>query len=533
MALYFVRRGWRSLRGEAISARDGEGRFRMLAEAVPQIVWTALPNGAVDYCNRRWYELTGLTEEQTRGSGWSKALHPDDQPVAWQAWEKVVHSGEALELEYRLQTIAGDYRWHLGRATPMRDASGAIVKWFGACTDIEEQRVTQQLLEREIRERTAELADANARLQQEMGERDQARRKLDEQNEKMVRELTERSHRATLLAKMGELLQSCVSKDEVFAAALGYAPRIFPARRGALALLNAERSLAEVAGSWNECHLATAAFELSSCWALRTGHPHLVIAGDTTAPCEHASGVKTTYLCVPILAQGEALGVLHFQATEGMAAVADSEMSLQTTFAGQIGLSVANIRLREALRSQSIKDPLTGLYNRRFLTEMMDREIRRAARAEQSLGVLMLDLDHFKKFNDTYGHDAGDTILREAASFLTRSIRIEDTVCRFGGEEFVIILPTADLNAAHTRAERIRSKLHELTVLHQGQSLGMITVSVGIATLPQHGTSAKELLEAADAALYRAKRGGRDRVVDAVVAPPDEAQLNSVAMAKP
>jgi diguanylate cyclase (GGDEF)-like protein len=172
------------------------------------------------------------------------------------------------------------------------------------------------------------------------------------------------------------------------------------------------------------------------------------------------------------------------------------------------------------------------LYNRRFLTEMMDREIRRAARAEQSLGVLMLDLDHFKKFNDTYGHDAGDTVLRETAAFLTKSIRIEDTVCRFGGEEFVIILPTADLNAARARAERIRSKLREVTVLHQGQSLGMITVSVGVATLPDHGTSAKELLEAADAALYRAKREGRDRVVDAGVAPADEAQVDAIAMAK-
>jgi diguanylate cyclase (GGDEF)-like protein len=144
---------------------------------------------------------------------------------------------------------------------------------------------------------------------------------------------------------------------------------------------------------------------------------------------------------------------------------------------------------------------------------MMEREIRRAVRAEQSLGVLMLDLDHFKKFNDTYGHDAGDTVLREAASFFTRSIRVEDIVCRYGGEEFVVILPTADLNAAHTRAERIRSKMRELAVLHQGQSLGMVTVSVGVVALPQHGTSPKVLLEAADAALYRAKREGRDRVV--------------------
>jgi diguanylate cyclase (GGDEF)-like protein/PAS domain S-box-containing protein len=515
----------------AKTARDGEAVFRKLAEAIPQIVWTALPEGGTDYCNRRWYELTGFSEEQTLGSGWSNALHPDDQPVTSRNWENALRTGEPFEMEYRLQNAAGGFRWHLVRATPMRDSAGTIVRWFGTCTDIEEQRQTQQVLEREIQDRTAELADANTRLQEEMWERDQARRKLDEQNDKMVHELTERSQRATLLAKMGELLQSCVSKDEVFAAALGYAPKIFPTRRGALALLNPERSLAEVAGSWNDCQLVTPLFEVSSCWALRTGHPHLVIAGDTTAPCDHAAGVKTTYLCIPVLAQGEALGVLHFQATEEVAAVADSEMSLQTTFAGQIGLSVANIRLREALRSQSIKDPLTGLYNRRFLTEMMDREIRRAARAEQSLGVLMLDLDHFKKFNDTYGHDAGDTILREAAVFLTKSIRIEDTVCRFGGEEFVIILPTADLNAAHTRAERIRSKLRELTVLHQGQSLGMITVSVGVATLPEHGTSAKELIEAADAALYRAKREGRDRVVDAVPAPSDEAH-HAIALGK-
>ena len=138
-------------------------------------------------------------------------------------------------------------------------------------------------------------------------------------------------------------------------------------------------------------------------------------------------------------------------------------------------------------------------------------------RAELSLGILMLDLDHFKRFNDTYGHEAGDAVLRETGSFLVKSIRAEDVVCRFGGEEFVVILPTADLEASRARAERIRSKLRELTVLHQGQSVGVITVSVGVAALPTHGTSAKELLQAADAALYAAKREGRDRVATAEV----------------
>ena len=504
----------------------------MLAEAIPQIVWTAVPGGGIDYCNRRFYELSGFTEQQTLGFGWQEALHPDDRPVALENWLRSRHTGKAFDMEYRLRAVAGGYRWHLVRATPMRDSSGVIVKWFGSCTDIEDQKHNQQLLEQQVQERTEELAEANTRLQEEMFEKDVARQRLDEQNEQMMHELTERSRRATLLAKMGELLQSCVNKEEVFAAALGYAPKIFPAQRGALALLNSGRSLAEFTGSWHDCRLPVAVFEPSACWAMRTGHPHLAVAGDNTAPCGHAAGVTNTYLCVPVLAQGEAFGILHFQATDEAPTLADSELSLKTTFASHVGLSVANIRLREALRTQSIRDPLTGLYNRRYLNEMLERETRRAVRAEHGLGILMLDLDHFKKFNDTYGHDAGDTVLRETASFLTKSVRAEDIVCRFGGEEFVVILPMADLTASHARAERIRSKLRELTVLHQGQSLGMLTVSVGVAELPSHGTNPQELIEAADAALYRAKREGRDRVAVAEPRLPADPQVNVVEMRK-
>jgi diguanylate cyclase (GGDEF)-like protein len=194
-------------------------------------------------------------------------------------------------------------------------------------------------------------------------------------------------------------------------------------------------------------------------------------------------------------------------------------MLMANMFAEQVGQSLANLRLREALRDQSIRDPLTGLYNRRYLEETLDREIRRAVRSEQLLGILMLDLDHFKKFNDTYGHDAGDTVLRDTAAFLTRCVRAEDIVCRFGGEEFVIILPLADIQTTQARAERIRSKLRELTILHQGKAVGLVTVSVGVAELPQHGMTPKTLLEAADAALYVAKREGRDRVVVATERP--------------
>jgi diguanylate cyclase (GGDEF)-like protein/PAS domain S-box-containing protein len=496
--------------------------FQTMAEGIPEIVFTSDPDGEIDFTNRRWQDYSGQPVEQSLGRGWTSAIHADDLHLCESSWESALRSGEPYEAEYRMRGKDDAFRWFLVRANPIRDAEGKIIKWFGTCTDIESQKKNQQVLEEQILERTTQLADVNTRLQEEMLEKDFARNELDQQNDRMMGELKQRSERATMLAKMGELLQSCISRDEVFAAALGFAPKIFPGVRGAVALLNDGRSMAEVIGSWAECQISVGEFETTACWALRTGHPHLVVAGDTTAPCAHAAGVKNTYLCIPILAQGETLGILHFQSTDEAPQLEASGLSFKTTFAGQVGLSIANIRLREALRTQSVRDALTGLYNRRYLEEVLDRETRRAGRAGQPMGVLMLDLDHFKRFNDTYGHDAGDVVLREAAAFLLKNVRAEDFVCRFGGEEFVVILPTADIEGSRIRAERLRSKMREMNLTHQGKALGMVTFSVGVATFPANGMSPKELMAAADAALYEAKRGGRDQVAVAPAKSPEE-----------
>jgi diguanylate cyclase (GGDEF)-like protein/PAS domain S-box-containing protein len=500
-------------KGDLNMARERELYFQTMAEGIPEIIWTASPDGATDFSNRKWLDYSGLTVEQSRGAGWTVAVHPDDLKECSSKWEEATRTAQPYVAEFRFRGKDGIFRWFLARANPVRDAEGKVVKWFGTCTDIEDQKHNQQILEDQILERTMQLADANARLQEEMLEKDTARNQFDQQNERMMKELEQRSERASMLAKMGELLQSCLSLDEVFAATLGFAPKIFPAARGAVALLNASRSQAEIIGSWTNCQLPTSGFDSSACWALRTGHPHLVLEGDLTAPCAHAAGVKNAYLCIPILAQGEILGVLHLQATDESPQLNATELSFKTTFAGQVGLSIANLKLRDALRTQSVRDALTGLHNRRYLEEVLDREVRRAARATQSLGVLMIDLDHFKSFNDTYGHEAGDVVLRELGASLAKGIRAEDFVCRFGGEEFVVILPTADLAASRARAERLRSRAKELTVLYQGKSMGILTISVGVAAFPEHGASPQELMAAADAALYEAKRGGRDQVV--------------------
>ena len=183
----------------------------------------------------------------------------------------------------------------------------------------------------------------------------------------------------------------------------------------------------------------------------------------------------------------------------------------------RVALAFANLRLRETLRSQSIRDPLTGLFNRRYMEETLERELHRAARHQTLLGVLMIDIDHFKLFNDTFGHGVGDALLEELGSFLRANVRSEDVPCRYGGEEFIIILPEANLEDTVRRANQLRQGIAGMKLQRHGKSIGPVTISQGVAGFPEHGASAGQLLQAVDAALYRAKRGGRDRVVVAEV----------------
>jgi diguanylate cyclase (GGDEF)-like protein len=179
----------------------------------------------------------------------------------------------------------------------------------------------------------------------------------------------------------------------------------------------------------------------------------------------------------------------------------------------QLALGLANLRLRETLRNQSIRDPLTGLFNRRYMEETLERELRRAGRSGKGLGVVMIDVDNFKRHNDVFGHDAGDVVLRRIGELLQRGLRREDTACRFGGEEFVLVLPDARAEDAARRAEELREQVRRLATTVKGVSVGSVTVSLGVAAYPEHGLTGEMLIKAADGALYAAKREGRDRVV--------------------
>jgi diguanylate cyclase (GGDEF)-like protein len=221
-----------------------------------------------------------------------------------------------------------------------------------------------------------------------------------------------------------------------------------------------------------------------------------------------------------LAAQGETLGVLYVEnVSEPAVNAGPDQMGFlerqATAVAERISLALANLRLREVLRGQSIRDPLTGLFNRRFMEESLERELRRAMRGKQQVALLMLDIDHFKRFNDTFGHQAGDALLRALGNLLKESTRGQDVVCRYGGEEFAFVLAGASLDAARKRAELLREEIKQLNVRHGGQPLGAVTLSIGIAVFPDNADSAESLLKAADNALYRAKEQGRDRIISA------------------
>jgi diguanylate cyclase (GGDEF)-like protein/PAS domain S-box-containing protein len=357
----------------------------------------------------------------------------------------------------------------------------------------------------------------------DISDRKAAEQTVKETNEKLttsVQELQERNQEAALLNEMGDMLQSCLTVEDAYEVVSQFAANLFVGQSGILFVLNDSLNQFERQSSWGEPDGEAAAFGLDGCWALRRGKTHVVSESSNRLICQHIGVLQgqsrfLPYLCIPMTAQGETLGVLHIQTQPGQSIEKLEQRA--TPVAVRVALALANLRLRETLRSQSIRDPLTGLFNRRYMEETLERELHRAARHKTLLGVLMIDIDHFKLFNDTFGHDIGDALLEELGSFLRANVRSEDVPCRYGGEEFIIILPEANLEDTVKRANQLRQGITGMKLQRRGKTIGPVTISQGVAGFPDHGASAGQLIQAVDAALYRAKRGGRDRVVVAEI----------------
>lgn len=299
-----------------------------------------------------------------------------------------------------------------------------------------------------------------------------------------------------------------------------YIPRFFPSTSGSLFIITASQHMFEEAASWGDGG-SVGIHALTECWGLRNGRPYAVTDTDSKIVCQHVMDTSPgETLCVPMVAQGEALGVLHIshleRSTSGNDAAEHSFATLTNlcvTLADNIALALSNLKLRETLQDQALRDSLTGLFNQRHMEASFEREIDRAGRRKTTLAAMMIDLDHFKRFNDVNGHAAGDAVLRELGKFLQANTRAADIACRYGGEEFSLILPDTPPGDAVKRAEELREAFKQMNIQYRGQTLSSATLSIGLAVYPDHGGTVDDLLRAADTALYDAKAAGRDRVV--------------------
>jgi len=336
---------------------------------------------------------------------------------------------------------------------------------------------------------------------------------------RQVSQLESRHREMTRLVEMGELLSSSQTSAEVAAVISRVVPPLFAADAGAFYELGGGSVAVEAVAVWGDPPPARRVFSPTDCWALRRGRVHVMDGSASELRCPHVEDVTPGgAVCAPLAADGASLGVLHLQLRQSVpgreraAVLADRERLIRTV-AEQLELALANFRLRETLREQSARDQLTGLFNRRYMEESLDRELRRADREGYSVGLLMMDLDHFKDLNDGFGHAAGDVKLRAVGRFLGSAVRGDDVACRFGGEEFVVILPRASVENTRRRAEVLREGMKSLQLEPAGPALPSVTMSIGVACSPDHGETREQLVHAADVALYRAKAGGRDRVV--------------------
>ena len=296
---------------------------------------------------------------------------------------------------------------------------------------------------------------------------------LREANEKLqasILALERRNAEIALLSELYEAFQACRTAEEIYETAGRYAVMLFPGDAGALYVYKESRNLMVAMTVWGPGEQAAGVLVPDDCWALRRGKAHLADDPASSPVCPHvrSDNGAPPYICVPLSARGETLGLLHIRFLGGPVPGADrisqAKRGPAQSFAERVALALDNFRLREKLLQQSIRDPLTGLFNRRFMEETLGRELARAERKGTPLGVIMLDIDKFKDFNDTFGHEAGDEMLKAIGAFLPAQVRREDVVCRYGGEEFTIILPGASLEASAERAGKLLAAVRPLRV---------------------------------------------------------------------
>jgi len=452
-------------KSNAKQGAEASGLHKLILEALDHgvIHWSA--NGICEMLNRGAFELLELVREYLDLFQLSRPFH----------YDCLVPSGRIISAKVRPMRGGG----HLVTLSDVTDARKAVAAL----------NVARAEAEKAERKAAEILADERARQRE-----------------------------TSLLAMLDEWLQSCKSLDELYSILMTFMQKVLPGTRGQLFTYSNSRDVLEKACTWNwspeQENVAP-----DSCWALRRGRTYTHDPDTLCFVCDHVKeahgpdrGPTGLYLCVPIVAHGDTVGMLHidFEHAEQSTEVIDAP-AFTARCGEHISMAIANVKLRDELQDQSSRDPLTGLYNRRYFMNALARELTVTAAKQGNFALLSVDADHFKTFNDNHGHDAGDVVLEAIADKMLALDADNAVVCRIGGEEFSILIPACDRTKANQLAEELCHAISEMRVKYFGGALPKVTISAGIAVYPTHGTQGKELVKAADEALYAAKAAGRDQ----------------------
>lgn len=476
-------------------------------------------NAIVTFWNREAIALYGFSAQEAVGKSLRQLHAADLSDAAYAAVLGRIRAGVPTSSTTERRTKTGDVLRVALKTAPLLDADGNMVGEITVVRDVTALHRTEEALrgaQAALEARMAAIRDANRSLTREMA----ARRKTDAAMVRnnlalaaTVRQLESFHRDSEVVSHMTELLQSCTQRSEAYSIVRETGARLFPGSPGSLFIYRESHDVLEHATSWGVSRPPDATLAPDECWALRLGSPHFVPKKGAIR-CGHASADSASYVCMPVQGQGKILGLLHIAVDikpRTMRPARDTERRLRA-MTDRVGPALANLKLRDALREMALRDGLTGLYNRRYLEDVLNRELHRAERNGKPVSVVMIDIDHFKRFNDKFGHDAGDFVLSAIARVISNAIRPSDMACRYGGEELAIVLPEADLESTRERIEQLRLAIRNSNLTHLGQILPSPTASFGLAVYPTHGTKPADLLKAADQALYRAKQNGRDRV---------------------
>jgi diguanylate cyclase (GGDEF)-like protein/PAS domain S-box-containing protein len=464
-------------------AREEEAMFRILVEQGMSGIFIVAQDGTLAYFNPRFAEMIGGEFAAER--------------IGRPMLDLVADADKAAMLETMEALFSGRQTSHEVPLTVLRKRGGTVNTLAqGSLATFKGERVIIVVV-------------------LDISERKQSEEEIATLHEKMAATVTQlRQHEqdSKAIAKLSDILQSCHTRTEAYPIIAMSAGNLFRGMNGALALVADETHELETIAQWGAGQTTLERFSFDACWALRTGQRYEVSDLDHGTLCRHfKSAPGGPYLCLPLMVHGEMSGMLHLEVAPD-SDIDDELRQLMLTIGDVVKLSLSNLKLRESLSELAMRDELTGLFNRHYLSETLPREIHRAARNKTLLTVAIMDVDHFKAFNDTQGHDAGDEVLRQLGALLQHSVRSGDIACRYGGEELLLVLPDCDSSDAKTRLEHLCKEIREKSFLFRGNALPSVTLSVGLAQLSEDLLSAEALITAADEALYRAKHNGRDRV---------------------